>query len=145
MDTQARLEELRTILRSESINYDELHELQDLGARGLIDPGDVELLEAAGVPENGRWTRAEGFSSAAPTTTHTIKTTLGGKPYIVTIDEQGVDISPEGIDGEPDRECMSVWVDPYHMEKGLLLVHAYQKGTDEPTSLRLERNRITLA
>jgi hypothetical protein len=51
MDTQARLEELRTILRSESISYDELHELQDLGARGLIDPDDVELLEAAGVPE----------------------------------------------------------------------------------------------
>ena len=51
MDTTKRLEELRTILRSETISYDELHELQDLGARGLIDPGDVELLEAAGIPE----------------------------------------------------------------------------------------------
>ena len=48
---QKRLEELRTILRAENMSYDELHELQDLGARGLIDPGDVELLEAAGVPE----------------------------------------------------------------------------------------------
>lgn len=51
MNNRKRLEELRAILRSESMSYDELHELQDLGARGLIDPGDVELLEAAGVPE----------------------------------------------------------------------------------------------
>lgn len=51
MNTHKRLEELRTILRSESMSYDELHELQDFGERGLIDPGDVELLEAAGVPE----------------------------------------------------------------------------------------------
>ena len=36
---QKRLEELRTILRAENMSYDELHELQDLGARGLIDPG----------------------------------------------------------------------------------------------------------
>ncbi len=51
MDTKKRLEELRVILRSESISYDELHELQDFGERGLIEPDDVELLEAAGVPE----------------------------------------------------------------------------------------------
>ena len=51
MDIKKRLEELRIVLRSESISYGELHELQDLGERGLIDPDDVELLEAAGVPE----------------------------------------------------------------------------------------------
>ncbi len=51
MNVQKRLEELRAILRSETISYDELHELQDFGARGLIAPDDVELLEAAGVPE----------------------------------------------------------------------------------------------
>lgn len=51
MNVQKRLEELRAILRSESISYGELHELQDFGARGLIAPDDVELLEAAGVPE----------------------------------------------------------------------------------------------
>lgn len=51
MDTKKRLEELRAILRSESMSYDELHELQDFGERGLIEPDDVELLEAAGVPE----------------------------------------------------------------------------------------------
>jgi len=44
-----RLEELRTILRSESISYGELAELQSLAP--YIADGDVELLEAAGVPE----------------------------------------------------------------------------------------------
>ena len=47
---QIRLEELREVLRSESISYGELAELQGLAEH--IDPGDVELLEAAGVPEH---------------------------------------------------------------------------------------------
>jgi hypothetical protein len=45
----ARLEYLRGELRAESISLDELHELQSLAE--FIAPGDVELLEAAGVPE----------------------------------------------------------------------------------------------
>lgn len=45
----ARLEQLRAALRSESISYGELAELQSLADH--IEPGDVELLEAAGVPE----------------------------------------------------------------------------------------------
>jgi hypothetical protein len=45
-----RLEYLRGELRSERISYGELSELQDLVP--FIDPGDVELLEAAGVPEH---------------------------------------------------------------------------------------------
>lgn len=45
-----RLEYLRGELRAERISYGELHELQSLA--GHIQPGDVELLEAAGVPEN---------------------------------------------------------------------------------------------
>ena len=44
-----RLEHLRGELRAERISYGELHELQSLAAN--IEPGDVELLEAAGVPE----------------------------------------------------------------------------------------------
>ncbi len=44
-----RLEYLRGELRAERISYGELAELQDLAK--YIDPGDVELLEAAGVPE----------------------------------------------------------------------------------------------
>jgi hypothetical protein len=46
---KARLEDLRSALRSESISYGELHELQGLAEH--IEPGDVELLEPAGVPE----------------------------------------------------------------------------------------------
>jgi hypothetical protein len=49
MDPKERLEELRAELRAERISYGELAELQDLAEH--IEPGDVELLEAAGVPE----------------------------------------------------------------------------------------------
>lgn len=44
-----RLEYLRGELRAERISMGELAELQGLAAH--IEPGDVELLEAAGVPE----------------------------------------------------------------------------------------------
>jgi hypothetical protein len=44
-----RLEYLRHELRAERISYGELNELQSL--IGYIEPDDVELLEAAGVPE----------------------------------------------------------------------------------------------
>lgn len=46
-----RLEYLRRELRAERISYSELYELQSLAE--YIDAGDVELLEAAGVPEFG--------------------------------------------------------------------------------------------
>ncbi len=46
-----RLEHLRGELREERISYGELAELQDLGAQGKIDADDVELREAAGLPE----------------------------------------------------------------------------------------------
>lgn len=44
-----RLEYLRRELDRERISYGELHELQSLVE--YIEPGDVQLLEAAGVPE----------------------------------------------------------------------------------------------
>ncbi len=49
MTTAERLEELRAAIRAESISYGELAELQ--GMADQIPPGDVELLEWAGVPE----------------------------------------------------------------------------------------------
>jgi len=48
-DVKDRLEYLRGELRAKRISYSELHELQSLASH--IEPGDVELLEAAGVPE----------------------------------------------------------------------------------------------
>jgi hypothetical protein len=45
-----RLEELRTELRNECISYGELAELQSLIE--YINKDDVELLQAAGVPED---------------------------------------------------------------------------------------------
>jgi len=44
-----RLEELRTELKNECISYAELAELQSLVP--YIEKGDIELLQAAGVPE----------------------------------------------------------------------------------------------
>ena len=44
-----RLEYLRTELRNERISTEELIELESLAL--YIEPGDVELLQAAGVPE----------------------------------------------------------------------------------------------
>lgn len=49
-DPKERLEDLRQELRAEQISYGELAELQSLVE--YIDSSDVELLEAAGVPEN---------------------------------------------------------------------------------------------
>ena len=46
---QERLEHLRGELQAERISYAEIAELQ--GLKREIQPGDVELLEAAGVPE----------------------------------------------------------------------------------------------
>lgn len=48
-DPKTRLEYLRGELRAEQISWGELLELQNLVEH--IEPGDVELLEAAGVPE----------------------------------------------------------------------------------------------
>jgi len=47
---KTRLEYLRGELESETISLDEITELQDLA--DYIEPGDVQLLEAAGVPES---------------------------------------------------------------------------------------------
>lgn len=49
-EIQAKLGYLREELRQERISTEELIELQNLVDH--IDPSDVELLEAAGVPEN---------------------------------------------------------------------------------------------
>ena len=49
MSTKGRIEYLRQELRAERISYGELAELDSLKAH--IDPSDLEMLEAAGVPE----------------------------------------------------------------------------------------------
>lgn len=45
-NVKQRLEYLRGEIKAERISYEELHELQSLASH--IEPGDVELLEAAG-------------------------------------------------------------------------------------------------
>ena len=51
-DINARLKEFRDMITgNESLSYSEIVELQSLAK--YIEPGDVQLLEAAGVPESG--------------------------------------------------------------------------------------------
>jgi hypothetical protein len=45
-----RIEELRAILRNEDMSSGELHELQNMTE--FIEDDDVEMLEAAGIPED---------------------------------------------------------------------------------------------
>jgi hypothetical protein len=52
MEAKRRLEYLRRQLRAECMSWNELGELQSLAE--YIAPGDVELLEAAGVKENSK-------------------------------------------------------------------------------------------
>lgn len=49
-EIQQRLEYLRGEIEAERISYGEIAELQNLAEH--IDPGDVVLLEWAGVPEH---------------------------------------------------------------------------------------------
>lgn len=60
MSARERLEYLRGELRAERISWGELAELQSLA--GSIDPEDVELLEAAGVPEHP-WETSEQWGT----------------------------------------------------------------------------------
>lgn len=48
-DVQNRLEYLRSQIEAEAISYSEIAELQSLAE--CIEPGDVQLLQWAGVPE----------------------------------------------------------------------------------------------
>jgi hypothetical protein len=48
-EPESRLESIRASIRAENVAYSELAELQ--GLTEYISPGDVELLEWAGVPE----------------------------------------------------------------------------------------------
>lgn len=65
-DHKQRLEELRVILRSESISMGELAELQSLA--DYIEPGDVELAEAAGIDEQEFTTRTRAAVMGAAST-----------------------------------------------------------------------------
>lgn len=49
----SRLDYLREQIRNENISYGEIAELHDLA--GTIDPGDTELREWAGIPEQAEY------------------------------------------------------------------------------------------
>lgn len=50
MSIRNRIAYLRQTLRNECLSYNEMIELWELAKAGMLD-GDMELLEAAGVPE----------------------------------------------------------------------------------------------
>lgn len=118
-----RLEELRQSLRDENISYGELIELQSLIE--FIEPGDVELLEAAGVPEfkkkfiivdtfngdgyslcNARLVELEDLNSAKTYAYNFLVDSLGGVDTMVNVFAEGgleITISDDRIsydDGE---------------------------------------------
>ncbi|MDA8651675.1 hypothetical protein N9L75_03775 [Porticoccaceae bacterium] len=70
------LESIRCALRAENISYGELARLEEL--RDHIDEGDIELLEAAGVPEHSEHPR--GFVEAVNEYFKDHFDTFGGYP-----------------------------------------------------------------
>jgi hypothetical protein len=62
-EAKKRLEYLRVELQAQRISLEELHELQGLSKH--IEPGDVELLEAAGVPEGEKRLTDEQYAELA--------------------------------------------------------------------------------
>lgn len=58
-EAKKRLEYLRGEIKKECISYGEIAELQSLAK--YINPGDVELLEWAGVPENKHYIKQSGY------------------------------------------------------------------------------------
>ena len=74
-EIKVRLEYLRTELRAECISTGELIELQSLA--DYIEDNDVELLEAAGVPEGSRDNK---FISITMSIFHDVKCTRAHHP-----------------------------------------------------------------
>lgn len=72
------LEYLRGEIRAERISYGELADLQDMAE--LIDPGDVELLEWAGVPEHAEERAAFFAERQAPPSPADWRPIVAGEP-----------------------------------------------------------------
>lgn len=99
-DMAKRLEYLRGELRAERISTGELIELQGLAE--YIDPGDVELLEAAGVPEFIVKVRADTLT---PGQRIVFSEEFGGEGEVVTVAGTGhsfgtVAVNTEELDFE---------------------------------------------
>lgn len=100
-----RLEYLRGELRAERISMSELHELQGLAAH--IKPGDVELLEAAGVPEhpvmNKRWVKIEMTETYYLEITTPADLSEAGTDAVVALDELDEDDTAVAYDSRTFR------------------------------------------
>jgi hypothetical protein len=59
-DQKDDIEDIRRALREERVSWGELIVLQDYGEEGVIEPGDLEMLEAAGISEWEATGRGEG-------------------------------------------------------------------------------------
>lgn len=75
---------------------------------------------------------------------HKIRATFKGQEFEVVIDGLGVYVCPV-VNGEPEvNEGHSVWIDPNNLDNGELLVHAYHSQSDEPVSLSLTADNVTV-
>lgn len=75
---------------------------------------------------------------------HKIRAILKGKEFEVTIDGLGVYVCPVADDVPQENDGHCVWVDPFNLDNGELLVHAYHAHSDEPVSLSLTTHNVTV-
>lgn len=111
---QDRLDYLRTELRKERISTDELIELQSLVE--YIDPSDVELLEAAGVPEVGEDEVGAKWVSEDKCHLHCIEFPNGhhvGMDYTYLDQVGGIRVTIEELDEEGNVVNVMKHTEPY--------------------------------
>lgn len=109
---QQRLEYLRGELRAERISFGELAELESL--KDHIEPGDVELLEAAGVPE---------FPSDEPTPYRSVLALreLADRLEELDADDDRLAAFNRALShtyGDDDAESVEILVNRYHLVDG---------------------------
>jgi hypothetical protein len=101
---RARLEYLRGELHAERISMSELAELQGLAEH--IEPGDVELLEAAGVPEfpmSERWVKIEMTETYYLEITTRDDLSEAGTDAVIALDELDEDDTASAYDSRTFR------------------------------------------
>jgi len=102
----ARLDAIRTALRAQSISYGELTELQNLA--GHIAPGDVELLEPAGVPEHGAMTRP-AVIDATETEVAILQSFVTAALWADAHDENGEDVDTSAFTADDVTADFETW------------------------------------
>jgi hypothetical protein len=114
---EKRLAYLRGEIEAERISQSEILELQSLAKH--IEPGDVQLLEWAGVPE-------KKSKTPKPVSQRAFVKSGGNCPFCgeSNVEGKGVEVSETGATQEVScTECGAVWIDE-HKRTGFTVVTA---------------------